>query len=163
MVPEQGPDGLLSSQAALAFPRQRHSSDLADAKQKYIIKSKRCQGCLSLLCFPRSLLTRPSLREQQPGDAPHRHLACLPLTCYKPLAQTGTEDQDIFVVQPLRKHPGTLGFVVLTPAADSCGFSPGRQAESRAQKVWTSWRWKKCNFHQGEGTGWLSGACEGWS
>ena len=50
--PARGPDGLVSRQRALTFPQQRRSSDLADAKQKYIIKSKCCQGCLSLPCFP---------------------------------------------------------------------------------------------------------------
>lgn len=115
--PEQGPDCLVSSQGALTFPPPRHSSDLADAKQKYIIKSKRCWVCLSLPCFPCSLLHRPSIRDNSQDVAPRKHLAHLPLTRYKPLGQTVADDQDILVMQPLRKCPCTRGFVHLAPAA----------------------------------------------
>lgn len=59
--PEQGPDCLVSSQGVLTFPHQRHSSDLADAKQKYIIKSKCCGGaspCTVNCCTGYALGTR---------------------------------------------------------------------------------------------------------
>lgn len=42
--PKQGPDCLISSQGALTFPHQRHSSDLADAKQKVHHKDKALPG-----------------------------------------------------------------------------------------------------------------------